>query len=107
MSDQDGFDTRLATCFEQEHRHVPADAFLAATMRKVRAARRRREFIHVGLRVAVLVAAIVASPWLIAGVDRLNAALESFLSSESGQFGAWLLSALAVCVALATRLRSR
>jgi len=107
MSEQDGFDARLAGHFEREHRHVPADAFVAAAMRKVRAGRRRRDFIRVGLRIAVPVAAVVASPWLIAGVARLNAALGSFLSSAAGQFGAWVVGALVLFVVLAMRLRSR
>jgi hypothetical protein len=108
MSDQDEFDARLAAHFEQEHRHVPADSFVATTMRKVRAGRRRREVVHTGLRAAALVAAAVASPWLIAGVVRLNAALEFSLNWAMGQSGAWaVLGALAVLVALAMRLRSR
>ena len=107
MSDQDGFDARLAAHFEQEHRHVPADSFVATTMRKVRAGRRRREVMRAGLRVAALVAAVMASPWLIAGVARLNAALESSLAWAMGQPGAWVLGALAVLVVLAMRVRSR
>jgi hypothetical protein len=108
MSDQDEFDARLAAHFEQEHRHVSADSFVATTKRKVRAARRRREVMRVGLRVAALVAAVAASPWLIAGVARLNAALESSLTWTMGQPGAWVLvGALAVLVVLATRVRSR
>jgi len=110
MSDQDGFDARLAAHFEQEHRHVPADSFVATTMRKVRAGRRRREVMHAGLRAAALVAAVMASPWLIAGGARLNAALDSSLTWAMGQFGAWGLGALAVLavlVVLATRVRSR
>ena len=46
---------------------------------------------RVGLRVAALVAVVVASPWLIAGVAYLNAALESSLSWSMGQPGAWAL----------------
>ena len=107
MSDQDEFDARLAAHFEQEHRHVPADAFVATTMRKIRAGRRRREVMRVGLRVAALVAAVAASPWLIAGVARLNAALESSLTWTMGQGGAWVLGAVAILVVLATRVRSR
>jgi hypothetical protein len=108
MNDQDEFDARLAAHFEQEHRHFSADSFVATTMRKVRAERRRREVMRVGLRVAALVAAVAASPWLIAGVARLNAALESSLSWTRGQPGAWgLMGALAVLVVLATRVRSR
>jgi hypothetical protein len=107
MSNQDGFDARLAAHFDQQHRHVPADSFVAITMRKVRAGRRRRDFLRVGLRVAVPVAAVMASPWLIAGVARFNAAFEAFLSTDGGQFGAWALGSVAVFVALATRVRSR
>src|SRR5688572_8728803 len=106
MSDPDGFDARLAAHFEQEHRHVPADPFVATTMRKVRAGRRREEVLRTGLRVAVLVAIVAASPWMIAGVARLNAGLESSLSWTMGQPGAWVLGALALLV-LATRARSR
>lgn len=107
MSNHEGFDARLSTHFQQTHRQVPAEDFVATTMRNVRAGRRRREFIHVGLRLAVPVAAVVASPWLIAGATRLNATLESFLSSDTGQLGAWGLGALAAFVMLMTHLRSR
>jgi hypothetical protein len=107
MSDQDEFDARLAAHFEQQHRHVPADSFVATTMRKVRAGRRRREVMHTGLRAAALVAAVMASPWLIAGAAYLNAALESSLAWAMGQSGAWALGALAILVVLATRMRSR
>ena len=107
MSDQDEFDARLAAHFEREHRHLPADAFIADTMRKVRAGRRQREFMRVGWRVAALGAAVVASPWLIAGAEHLNAALESSLDWAAGRSGPWVLAGLAVLVALAVRARSR
>ena len=107
MSDQDEFDARLAAHFEQERASVPADSFVATTMRKVRAGRRRRGVMHAGLRVAALVAVVMASPWLIAGVARLNEALDSSLTWAMGQPVAWALGALAVLVVLATRVRSR
>jgi hypothetical protein len=107
MSDQDGFDARLAAHFEQQHSQLPADSFVAATLRKVRAERRRQDVMRTGLRAAALVAAVIASPWLIAGVAQLNAALESSLTWAMGQFGAWVLGALAVVVVLAMRVRSR
>jgi hypothetical protein len=107
MSDHDSFDARLADRFEQEHRHVPADAFVAATMQKVRAGRRRRDVMHMGLRVGALAAAVALSPWLIAGVARLNAALESSLTWSMGLPGAWVLGALAVVVMVALRVRRR
>jgi hypothetical protein len=61
-----------------------------------------------GLRFWIFVAAIIASPWLIAGVARLNAVLESSLAwALGGQYGAWVLGALAIVVVLAMRVRSR
>jgi hypothetical protein len=107
MSDHDDFDTRLAARFEEEHRHVPADPFVAAAMRKVRAERRRRDVVHVGLRVAALVAAVAASPWLIAGVARLNAALESSPTWTLGLPVAWVVGALAAVVLVVRRVRGR
>jgi hypothetical protein len=108
MSDQDGFDARLAAHFEQAHRHVPDDSFVTTTMRKVRARRRGREVMRAGLGAAALGAAIVASPWLIAGVARLNAVLEASLAwAMGGQYGPWVLSALALVVVLSMRARSR
>jgi hypothetical protein len=107
MSDQDGFDAPLAAHFEQAHGHVPADSFVAAAMQKIRAGRRHKEVMHVGLRLAALVAAIVASPWLIAGAARLNAALESSLTWTMGLPGAWILGVLAIVVVVAMRVRGR
>ena len=107
MSEQDGFDARLAAHFEREHRHVPADSFVATTMQKVRVERRRRDFLRVGVRVGVVGAAVVASPWLIAGVNRLNSALEYSLNWAGGGSGPWVLGGLAVVVVLAMRMRNR
>jgi hypothetical protein len=54
-----------------------------------------------------VLAAILASPWLIAGATRLNAALEATLSWTSGLPGAWVVAALAVAAVLVSRVRSR
>jgi hypothetical protein len=107
MNDQDGFDTRLAARFGREHSQVPADAFIAATMRKVRAGRRRKALMRVGLRAAALLAAIAGSPWLIAGGARLNAALQYPLPWTLGLPVTWALGALALVVVVAMRMRSR
>ena len=108
MSDQDDFDARLAAHFEREHRHVPADAFVAATMRKVRVQRRRAQVVRTVLQVAALILAVAASPWLIAGVERLNAVLQSSLDWTMALPGAWALgAALAVIAVLAMRRRGR
>jgi hypothetical protein len=107
MSDQDGFDARLAARFEQGHRHVPADPFVVTAMQKVRAARRRREIVRAGMLVAALATAMAASPWLIAGVRRLNAALELSLTWSAGLTGAWVVVALIVVVVMVTRVRGQ
>jgi hypothetical protein len=107
MSDQDEFDSRLAARFEQERRrHVPADPFVANVMRKIHAERRGRAVIRIGVRVAALVVAVIASPWLIAGTARMNAVLDFSLNWASAQFGGWVLGgALALIVVLAMRAR--
>jgi len=108
MSDQNDFDLRLAARFEQEHQNVPADAFVAAAMQKVRASGRRRHVMRIGWRAAVLVAAIAGSPWLIAGGARLSAALATSFDWTLGLPVAWVLGVLAVVVVvLAKRLRSQ
>ena len=107
MSNQDDFDTWLAARFEEERSHVPDDAIVAATMRKVRAARRRKEATRVGWRVAALVAVIAGSPWLIEGGSQVSAAMESFHDWTSGLPGTWILGILAIIAVVATRVRSR
>ena len=111
MNEQDGFDTRLAAHFDREHRQVPADDFVATTMRSVRAGRRRKEVTRAGVLVAALFAALVVamivSPWLIPGVARVNWALESSCTWAMGQPVAWALGAVVFLVVLALRLRRR
>jgi hypothetical protein len=107
MSNQDDFDTWLAAKFEEERRHIPDDALVAATMRKVRTARRRKEAMRVGLRVAALVAVIVGSPWLIEGASQVSAAMESFHAWTLELPGTWILGILAIVAVVAMRVRSR
>ena len=63
--------------------------------------------LRTGLRAAALLAAILASPWLIAGATRLNAALESSLAWTAGLPGAWVLAVLVAAAVLISRVRSR
>jgi hypothetical protein len=107
MSDPDDFDALLKQRFDSEHQHVPAEPFVAAAMRRLSAERRYRAGVGTALRAAALVAAILASPWLIDGARRLNAALESSLSWTAGLAGEWVLGALAVGALLALRARGR
>jgi hypothetical protein len=107
MNNQVDFDTWLAAKFEEERRRIPHDALVAATMRKVRAARRRKEAMRVGLRVAALVAVIGGSPWLIEGASQVSAAMESFHDWTLGLPGTWILGILAIIAVVAMRVRSR
>jgi len=107
MSNQDDFDTWLATRFEEERRRTPDDALVAATMRQVRAARRRKAAMRVGLRVAALAAVLAVSPWLIEAGTQLRAAMESFEAWTLGQPGTWILGILAIIAVVAMRVRGR
>ncbi|MEJ0100266.1 MAG: hypothetical protein WDO12_11220 [Pseudomonadota bacterium] len=106
MSEADDFDALLKARFDAEHQHVPADPFIAIATRRIRAESRRMVIVRNTLRVAVLVAAVIASPWLIEGASRLNAALESSLAWGSGLPGAWMLGVLVVAALLVSRARS-
>jgi hypothetical protein len=107
MSDSDSFDALLAQRFEREHQHVPAGPFVPAAMHRIRFERRLAAGVGTALRVAALLAAIAASPWLITGAKRLNAAVEASITWTSGFPGLWIPGALAVVVLLAARLRRR
>jgi MYXO-CTERM domain-containing protein len=107
MKNPDEVDARLAARFEQEHRQVPGDVFVDATMRSVRSQRRRWAMFGGGWRAAALVIAVLASPWLIDGVVRLNSAVAYSLTWAKGQPVAWVLGALAVLAALTMRRRRR
>lgn len=107
MSEPDDFDALLKARFDQEHAQLPAEPFMAAAKLRMRTERRVRAGVRTALCAAMLVVAILASPWLIAGANRLNAALTSSLSWASGLPGAWLLGVLAVVAVMISRARSR
>jgi hypothetical protein len=101
-------DAKLATRFEREHTHVPAEPFVAATLREIHGMQRRANRLRIALRVAALLAVICASPWLTAGIARLNAAVEFSLNWTSGQPVIWLCAAAGVFALLGVRfLRGR
>jgi len=106
MSDPEQFDPLLAAHFNREHQHLAADAFVASVMHRVRFQRRLATRIHTALRIAALLAAVIASPWLIAGATRLNAALAASFTWIAGLPGAWMLGVLAAVLVLAARARS-
>jgi hypothetical protein len=107
MSEPEGFDVLLKERFDREHQHVPAEPFIAATTRRMRAESRYAVGVRTAMRVAALVAAVLASPWLIAGAGRLNAALESSFAFTADLPGAWIIGVLAAGALLVSRLRSR
>lgn len=98
-------DALLKERFDGEHRHVPAEPFMADTKQKIRAARRLRAGVGTALRVAALVAAIIASPWLISGGRWLTTTLGASFSWAAGLPGTWVLGVLAVAVVLWSRVR--
>ncbi len=110
MSDPDtSFDRLLAARFEREHTVVPADPFVAATMREVRGMQRRATRLRIGLQITALLAVVLASPWLMAGATKLNAVLGFSIAWTAALPGVWAVAALAVVLVaiLCTRARSR
>ncbi len=107
MNEPDDFDALLKARFEREHQHVPADPFVANAMHRIGAEQRLQAGVRMGLYVAALIAAIVASPWLIAGAARLNGALASSLVWAAGLPGVWVVGVLAVATLVVQRVRSR
>lgn len=107
MADHDDeLDSMLSARFSSEHRHVPAEPFTAATLRGIRLLQQRQERRRMGLRVAVVALLVVASPWLVAVVERFHVAWES-APALSGP-AVWILAALAVAGALGLqKLRGR
>lgn len=102
MSESDGFDALLAQRFEREHTHIPDEAFVAATMQRIRVEQRQSAGLRLTLQICALVAAMLASPWLIAGASRLNAALETSFAWTVNNIG---LSAVAIIAAVVVGLR--
>lgn len=107
MSNPEEFDSALAALFGREHQHVPEQPFVASTMHRIRFQRRLADRIRTLLRILALLAAVIASPWLIAGATQLNAALASGLSWIGGLPGAWMLGALLAVLLVMSRARSR
>jgi hypothetical protein len=107
MNEHEDFDALLKARFDREHQHVPADPFVAGVMQRIRAEEQLKTGLRIGLYAAALIAAVVVSPWLIAGAARLNAALSSSLSWATGLPGVWAVGVLAVGVLVVQRVRSR
>ena len=107
MSEPEMLDALLKARFDREHQQVPADPFIGIAWRRIRTERRSMAVVRIGVQVAVLVAVILASPWLIAGASRFNAALSSSVAWATGLPGTWVLGVVAICVLVVSRVRSR
>jgi len=107
MNEHDDFDALLKARFEREHQHVSADPFVGNAMRRIGAEQRLHAGVRMGLYAVALIATIIASPWLIAGAARLNAALGSSFAWAAGLPGVWVVGALAVAALVVQRVRSR
>jgi hypothetical protein len=108
MSDANDPDAWLAARFACEHTHVPADRFVSETVRRIHSVRRRASGLRFVRRVVAVLVVVLVSPWLIAGVERLNAALESSARWTADQPVAWVIAGLAVSAVFGLRmLRSR
>lgn len=106
MNEPDDLDALLKARFDSEHRLVPEEPFVASTMQRIRAGQQQMAYARTALRIAALVAVVLASPWLIEGAARLNAVLASSLA-WAGQIGYWALGAVAIMALLVSRARSR
>jgi hypothetical protein len=107
MSEPEELDALLKARFDCEHQHVPADPFIGNAWRRIRTERRSMAAVRIGVRIAALAAVVLASPWLITGASKLNAALISSFAWASALPGAWMLGVVAACVLLVSRVRSR
>jgi hypothetical protein len=99
-------DPQLAARFKREHTHVPAEPFVAKTLRVVAAARRRDMWRTQLVVAAAVVGVVLLSPQLIAGsvwvssrLDEATAVVSSWLATPYGMAAA----ALAVLAAFVTR----
>jgi hypothetical protein len=107
MSESDDFDALLAARFAREHTHVAADPFVANALLEVRSMQKREARVRIALRVTALLVIVLVSPWLMDGVEQLNAALNTSFAWTAGA-GTWALALLALClVAGAGLLRRR
>ena len=107
MNEHEDLDALLKARFDGEHQHVPEDPFVAGALRRIDAEQRTLSWLRAGLYAVALVAAIVASPWLIAGAARINAALGSSFDWAAGLPGVWVVGVLALGLLVVQRVRSR
>ena len=105
MTEHDELDALLKARFDSEHQHVPEEPFIGNAMRRIRGEQRLVAGLRTGFYAAALIAVIVASPWLITGAARLNAALGSSFAWAAGLPGVWVLGVFALVVLMVQRVR--
>lgn len=108
--DSGEFDQQLEALFKREHTHVPAEPFVAGTLRVVAAARRRDVWKTRLVVAAAVLGVVLLSPQLIAGsvwvssrLDEATAVVSSWLATPLGLVGA-ALCVLAVLVTKRARM---
>ena len=84
------FDATLAARFRSEHTQLPGESFLRATMQRVEAERKRAVIVKYSVQAGALVAAALASPWLIKMSTLLSNELDGLLQNPIGMIAAAL-----------------
>jgi hypothetical protein len=98
--DPDEFDPELEALFKREHTHVPAEPFVAATLRAVAAARWRAAWKTRLVVAAAVFAIVLLSPQLIAASVWISSRLDEVFAEASS----WLASPLGLAVAAVAAL---
>lgn len=84
------FDASLAERFHREHTHLPAEAFVSATLQRVATERTRATVVKYALQVTALIAVACASPWLIDASTLLSNQLDGLFATPIGMIAAAL-----------------
>jgi len=101
MSDKDeaseSRDPGLEALFRRTHAGRSDEAFVAATMRRVEAAKLRRRLGRRLVEAGALIAVVATSPWLIDASVKLSSLLDTGLTIVSG----WLATPAGMALAVA------
>ena len=107
MNSKDECDHDLRALFDSEHRQLPATPFVEIVAARVAKALAREKLATLVLQAVALVAAAVASPWLISGSVLLSARLGELFAMSSAWLSTRAGSAAAVICLLAVAVWRR
>jgi hypothetical protein len=104
ISEQDEpLDPPLRRAFNEQHRDLAPEPFVAATRRRVQRERKRQQFLKRGAVIVAIASVIAASPLLIAASSRVSGLLDTsfvlisdWLGTPLGAFAALIVGAIAV-----------